>query len=240
MKSDKNIEMTENYEMFSKIPGNRAVDELHVQRLMDAMSKEDLFTPILVNTNMAVVDGQHRLEARKRLQLIVPYLVVGDYGLGQVQALNSRQKAWSISDYTDSYIQLGIKDYAIYRWFIDTYKLPHIVSVSLLASSEIDGHGLSEMFKSGGLKVIGLGRAKEVASTLCEMYEHFPSAKERNFIVAFLKCLAKAEFKLSRFQDKLAAHPFLFKKQATMTQYLSMIEEIYNYKSRDKVSLRYS
>jgi len=128
------ILITSDYGIFKKLRGNRDIDETHVTRLMESIRRKDLGVPICCNHQMEILDGQHRLEARKRLQISVPYYVSAeDYGLEEVQMVNAKQKGWSIEDYAQSFIALGNKDYQVYDWFRKRYKLPHSESVMLLA-----------------------------------------------------------------------------------------------------------
>jgi hypothetical protein len=234
------IEMTLDYNLFKKLRGNREVDEGHVQKLMKLMRQNDLFTPITVNENFEVIDGQHRLEARRRLGLIVPYFVVKNYGLAEVQAINSQQKRWTVDDYAQSYIELGKKDYEIYKWFRKRYKLPHIVTVELLHEMT-KGHGkLSDIFNSGSLRVKNLEGAKSKAETLELIAPYFDGYCDRNFVIAFFTVQEKKVFDLKKFISKLENQPNALKKCAKVSQYIDLIEEIYNYRSQSKVSLRYS
>lgn len=110
------IHITREYERFKKMPGNRPVDQAHVRRLMQSMRQQDLFTPIQCNERMEVVDGQHRLEARRQLNIHVPYYVVkGDYGLREVQKINAQQKKWGALDYLESNLELGNPEYKVYQ-----------------------------------------------------------------------------------------------------------------------------
>ena len=72
---------TMNYEIFSSLDGNRIVNPLHVKKIADSMKIKVLFIPIIVNEEFQVIDGQHRLEARKQLGLEVPYIICPNYTL---------------------------------------------------------------------------------------------------------------------------------------------------------------
>lgn len=240
-KTRKEIEMTDDYSLFHKIQGNRMVDESHVQRLMRAMKVNDLFTPIMVNSSFEVIDGQHRLEARKRLGLIVPYFVMGDYGLAEVQAINSQQKKWSIQDYTDSYIALGLKDYEIYKWFMKRYRLPHTISVGLLSgASQSQRRDFTKMFNEGQLRVKELEYAKQVAEKLEQVAPFFSGYNDRGFVLAMIALFEKKVFDFKKFLSRLESNPLLLKRCATTAQYIDNIEDVYNYRSQNKVSLKYA
>jgi disulfide oxidoreductase YuzD len=239
--TEQKVEMTTDYDQFKFLKGNREVDEAHVVRLIKSMKANDLFTPIMVNNNLEVIDGQHRLEARRRLQLIVPYINVGEYGLAEVQQINAQQKKWTIEDYTDSYIALGLKDYEVYRWFRKRYKLPHTVTVPLLSGVDYaNSSHLGKSFIEGSFRVRSLESAKDVAEHIEKVAPHFSGYRDRSFVLAVIRLLDKKSFSFTKFIDKIQQNPLMMKKCATSDQYIDLIEEIYNYRSQNKVSLRYS
>jgi len=232
------ILMTEDYDIFKSLPGNRPLDERHVTKLMAAMEKNDLFTPITVNEKLEIIDGQHRLEARRRLKLIVPYMTVNGYGLNEVQAINAGQKSWTVADYAQSYIALGNENYRIYEWFRRVYKLPHVVSVELLSGTP--GHGqASESFHNGTFTVRQLSSAKQSAEMLQTIAPFFSAYNRRSFVLALLSVSKKKCFVLEKFIRKLESNSRMMTVCASTDQYIDLIEQIYNYNSRTKVSLKY-
>jgi hypothetical protein len=232
------IEETSEYEVFERLPGNRPIDEAHVLNLMKAMKKKDLRTPIQINQNFEVIDGQHRLEARRRLGIPVPYFATIGYGLEEVQELNAKQKKWTNDDFVKSFIELGKVDYRTYQWFRHQFKLPHEASVMLL-SGESD-RSLRGKFKNGDFKVNQLDRAKEVARKFVEIEPFFPDYwNHSRFVNAVMVCLKKKNFDFKKFMAKLKANPTILKPQASLDNYLQHIEDVYNYRSVKKVPIRY-
>ena len=96
------IQKTQDYTLFRRIKGNRNVSQPHVKRLLEAIKNDPktiTYNPIVVNSKMEVIDGQHRLEAIKKVDLPVYYIIVDDLRLETVQKLNSGSKMWSPMDY---------------------------------------------------------------------------------------------------------------------------------------------
>lgn len=232
------IDVTSEYDVFKRLPGNRAVSETHVRNLMDAMREHDLFTPILVNQDFAVIDGQHRLEARKRLGFPVPYYWEEHLTLKDVQGLNSTQKSWKNQDFADAYIELGFESYKTYKWFRSKYGLPHKAACCLLEGGP--SHGVSERFRNGTFTVRDLEGGKRKAEMLGEIREHFPKNwKHDAFIAAFLIVLGRDGFEFKTLMHRIKLNPMLMRPCRTQDQYLQMIEEVYNYRSPKKVPLRF-
>ena len=75
------IKSTTDYNKFRKLNGNRPVRPNHVKRIVESMQKQLLPTFIEVNEHYEIIDGQHRIEALKELEL-----PVGFKGIPQVSA----------------------------------------------------------------------------------------------------------------------------------------------------------
>ena len=231
------VDVTSDYEVFQRMPGNRQVSENHILRLMEAMRIHDLFTPILVNQEFQVVDGQHRLEARRRLGLPVPYYWTEGLGLPEVQKLNSTQKGWTNDDYVRAYIELGNQNYVQYQWFRRKYSLPHVPSIWLLSGS--DTKSMSSTFKEGNFVVKDLEGAKAKAAMLGELAPIFSHWKDAPFIKAVLFCLHRTGFDFKTFVHRATQNPTMLKPCTTIDGYMLLIEDCYNYRAQKKVPLRY-
>lgn len=231
------VEFTSEYGVFERLPGNRKIDSAHVKALVMAMQENYIFSPILVNQDFQVLDGQHRLEAHRQLGIPVPYFwdtVEG--GLRDVQNLNSTQKRWSNEDYVESYIEQGKQDYITYKWFKDTYGLTHSVSTLLL------GGGVKARrreFVAGLFKVKNLELAKKKAGVLKEVAPHFSHWRDDNFMRAMNIALTKKGFEVQTFLHKVATNPTMLQPCVSVDQYLSLIEEVYNFRSTKKVAVKY-
>ena len=69
---------TTEYTMFKFIKGNRPINYTHVGNLVNSIKEKDLAMPIIVDQDMNVVDGQHRLKAYEILSKPVTYIVKKD------------------------------------------------------------------------------------------------------------------------------------------------------------------
>jgi hypothetical protein len=68
---------------------------------------------------------------------------------------------------------------------------------------------------------------------------YYIGAKRRSFIYAMLQLFKNPNFEFTEFLQKLKCQPTALVDCANTTQYVSLIEEIYNYRRREKVNLRY-
>ena len=74
--SSKKIYITKDYSIFKKLTGNRSTELERITKICDSIREVGYITsPILVNENMEVIDGQGRLEAFKELGIPVEYII---------------------------------------------------------------------------------------------------------------------------------------------------------------------
>jgi len=229
---------TKDYSIFTKLKGNRVVDEKHVKKLMKAFERDYLKTPIFVNDKMEVIDGQHRLEAASRLGYPVFYYKVGKVGLKEVQQLNTTSKNWGGADYLNCYCDLKTTPYLKLREFVDNNPEFRIGVAAEIMADTSGGGRLSDRFKDGGFKISDLGDAYETAGKLRQYKPYFPDYSSTGFVRVMLGLYRNRRFDHDVFLRKLALQPNALVRCATAKQYRDLIEEIYNYKSQSKINLR--
>jgi hypothetical protein len=93
------VQTTKDYYLFTPIDGNRNKNLLHLNRLKKSINENYLFTVIIVNENYQIIDGQHRFDVIKELNLPLHYIVCVGYGLKEVHILNQISKTWNADDY---------------------------------------------------------------------------------------------------------------------------------------------
>lgn len=239
MAKSNNIYTTTDYSIFKAIDGNRAINGQHLARIKKSMQEEYLFTAIMVNDKMEVIDGQHRLEAAKSLGLPVNYLVCEGYNLLDVQRLNQNLKAWNTHDYLAGYCDMGINDYIIFKKFIEDYRFSTETTLHLLSGNTTGGHTLS-LFKQGLFKVKNLKTASKIAESILLIAPYYQGFRRRSFVAAMIMLFNKDFFDFDEFMAKLKLQPTALKDCTNTVAYLALIEEIYNYRRREKINLRYS
>lgn len=111
------IRATANHDAFHRLDCNRSVVERHVRHLAALIEANDELhlNPIVVTPDMGIIDGQHRVEAAKRLNKIVYYIVsdtTPDRVDQQVSEVNNSQRGWCLSDYVKHYASRGDGRYA--------------------------------------------------------------------------------------------------------------------------------
>lgn len=233
------IYKTTDYGQFKTIEGNRDILPRHVKSLIKSISLHNRLEqhPISVNDEMEVIDGQHRLAAAEALGVPIHYTIKTGDGLTQVQGLQV-QRSWTLRDYLESYASLGDTDYLLLKQFVDYHNAPISMSVILLMGF---GHGdkPKEMFKNGEFQVLKLGEATAVI----EMANLFlpvvvmPSMVRLGSFLQAIKQLIDAGVSPKRMKQKIAMWKGVIYPQPSSREYLRIIEDIYNWKQRQRVRL---
>lgn len=227
MKKVNEVFKTKNYSIFKNLLGNRVIDKTNLARLKNSMN--DIGTidiPIIVNENYEVIDGQHRLQACKDLNREVCYMVIKGCSLKEVHKLNTIGKKWGFYDYLEAYANAGLQDYQIAKRFVDKYKFGYVETLAMLGGCDrID-------FIDGKLKIKDYQDAIQKAESIKMIAPYYSGFKRRSFVMAMLKCFDIEGFSIATFTQKLSIQRTKMVDCATLNQYLMLIEDIYNYKSR--------
>jgi len=235
------VHTTKDYSLFKTLNGNREVNNLHLTRLKESMKKNHLTTIIMVNEKFEIIDGQHRFLISQELKLPINYIISKNYGLNEVQILNANMKNWQTVDYVNGYCDLGYKDYLIYRNFVKDYGFQSQVSILLLSGEQPGGNDVSAStkFKEGLFKVKDLEKAKRTAEKIMMIEPYYKGYLRRSFILALYGMLKNENFEFTEFLSKLKQQPTTMQDCTGSTQYKVLIEEIYNYRRREKINLRF-
>lgn len=231
------IYTTEDYFLFKPIEGNRNINLVHINHLKKSMKEQYLRTVITVNEKYEIIDGQHRFEVIRELGLPLRYEVCEGYGLQEVHRLNQNSKTWNADDYLSGYCKMGLSDYEMYKDFQDQYGLGHGESMAILSGK--NRKNVYEEFRTGTFKVINYDKSSEIADQIFRIAPYYEGFKRRSFVFAMVSLLDNENFDMEEFLQKLRLQPMALVDCTSQTQYLALIEKIYNYRRRDKVNLRY-
>lgn len=229
---------TKDYTLFTSIDGNRTKSKLHLKRLKQSIKENYLFTVIIVNEKYEIIDGQHRFDVIKELNLPLYYIICEGYGLAEVHILNQISKTWTADDHLTGYCDLGYKDYITYARFKQTYGFGHNETMALLTENGTKTERFKE-FYAGKLKIKNIVDATQKAEKLLLIGKYYSGYKRRSFMMAMMKLFKNKKFDFEDFMQKLKLQPSMLVHCPSIEQYLDILEQIYNYRRKDKVNLRY-
>jgi hypothetical protein len=245
------VYVTKNLGMFSSIDGNRVPNLIHVKRLTDSLRKYGMkCNPILVNEKLQVIDGQHRLLAAKEVQSEVYFIIIPGSNLTDVHTLNLNQKNWSRKDFMEGYANMGVIPYIKLRDFVkknDDYSFNDCVSLcsntSTVASTTSSSGNRKSSYKNTIEEGTWLGRdfglGQEWANKIRMIKPYYVGYNRTIFVGTMITLLSNKNFDYSEFMHKLRIQPTALVDCANREQYKTLIEDIYNFKRRDKVNLRF-
>jgi hypothetical protein len=233
------VNVTTNYDLFKNHQANRKINRLNLSRLVKSMEQRTLISPILVNEDMVIIDGQHRLEALRLLQKPVYYIVIHGYGLPEMQLLNSVGKNWNGRDFMEMYADMGNEHYIKLREFRERFGWGQNECTSALTRMNCDGGANTRDIKNGLFKVVDYDWAISAAEKIEKIKPFYDGYKRRRFIFAMLQLFKNSNYNHDTFLQKLQYQSTSLVDCVSTEKYIALIEEIYNYKNRVKVSLRY-
>lgn len=134
-----NVYETQNYDMFKKLLGNRDVTEARIAKIKDSINNVGyVLNPCVINGKNEVIDGQGRIEALKRLNLPVHYVIDKNAGLEQCVQLNINGTKWTANDYIVSYVHQGNTNYINLKKLIDDFPGISINVISYAVNGRIN------------------------------------------------------------------------------------------------------
>lgn len=223
------IYQTFNYDQFKILNGNRMVHPGHLHRLKKSVEEKQMIIPIIVNEKYEVIDGQHRLEVFKQLNLPVYFIINPGYGIKEIQKLNTHMKNWNVDDYLKCYCGQGIEDYVQYKEFRAKYGFGHQESLAFLMGSTSN---FSKIFNDGNLKIKSLEEAEIAAQKVSQFAEFYKGYRRKSFVFAALSLLKHPEYDHSEMLKKIAMQQRNMVHCTNTEQYLSLLEDIYNFHKR--------
>jgi hypothetical protein len=245
---------TSDLSIFKNVNGNRIPNLQHVKRLSQSIKSNGMkCNPILVNEKMEVIDGQHRLMAAKDSNSFIYFIIINGYSLNEVHTLNLNQKNWTKKDFMDGYAKMGIDSYIKLAKFVkinDDFSFTDCVALcsnlTTASSSSITqsmrggkAMNISEIFESGTWKGKDFDLAQEWANKIRMTRPYYLNYNRSTFVGTLIGLLTNDNFDFNEFIHKLRLQPTALVDCSNRDQYKTLIESIYNWRSRTKTNLRF-
>jgi hypothetical protein len=250
------VHITSDLSKFSAMDGNRPPNPQHIRRLADSIRVYGMLcNPILINEKNEVIDGQHRLLAAKDVQSPIYYIKIDGYNLEQVHALNLNQKNWTTADFLQGYASMGLEDYIMLREFWARHHYYNLTDCIAMCSNLSTASNMTlakkydkrvdktvnvkEIFNEGTWKVRDMNKAEDDALRIKLIEPYYSGYNKSGFIGTMLLLFKNPSFDFNEFMSKVRLQPTALVDCANRTQYRSLVEDIYNFRRREKINLRY-
>ena len=231
--------------LFPKNSGvQRQLDEKNVRNIMRSMEKNYIPSTIKVNKDWYILDGQHSIEAIKRLgfkDISVSYTMYDTDGKDREACilLNTNSKKWDMDDYTELWSNNGNENYIWFKNFKKENNLSFFVAYLAIFEQHIGSAAPKrEEFMNGEMKINELQKykARQSVEYLKEVKKYIPQKMTgRNFELGFLRMAINEDYDHRRMINKLENFRDKVYKCSSQAGYTEMLQEIYNYKSRIKI-----
>ena len=236
------IKWTDNYDIFSLLVGNRPPNQNHIRRLKSLILKNGWrkSSLIIVNKNLTVYDGQHRLWALRQIKqetgrvYTIGYQIDNQLTLEKVQIMNDVVLPWRPTDYIDSNIKRGKSDYKFIKEVMTEFELPYTAVLALLSS--VNGHISQDMFRRGEVDIKDRDTIWYYASCLKQIKPYSRVWNMRTFVTAISSFLQHPEFNINEFIRLLSNNRDMLYPVTSISSYKMLIQKLYNHRRRDKIT----
>lgn len=240
------IQKTKDYAMFHMLEHNREIIPGNLKKIMSSIQVRNLleYRPILVNKDLEVIDGQHRLEAAMRLGVDIYYEIQPDSKDEDMFLLNSNQRNWDLKDYHKYYLNLCHENYAKFDRFMKDNDLNVIQGLDILSNGS---HHIRDLFRKGKF-VFDLDMAGKSIKSVDQMKEICNIIK--NGSVENLKFIDGSRFKkaltyfitypgvdFETFKTKLGFKMSTLRSHTKWADYLQKFQDIYNWRNNEPVGI---
>jgi hypothetical protein len=255
------VVQTRSYSMFKYMNGNRALSEQNIRAIMHQIQQHGQQQPIIVNEKYEIIDGQHRLEACKRLKRPVLFYKKQGATIEHVISTNVVGKKWTTLDYFNRFASEGNENYKRGLEFIEHAQkngFSQTAAINIMGGS----HRKLAMCADGEIRykhpsnvdkkneLYDVGNAMQLGHFKCpqmhdlqqimdaiRLFEAFPFIKTKTFVAAFLRVLRVDGFDPQRLKERALRYPSMFTHEPNAKRYLEMFDKVYNYRSKNKLAL---
>lgn len=237
------LQESKNYEMFELLDFNRDVKKT---KRLEASMKEYGFrgsTPLEVirggNGKLKIRQGHHRFYVARKLGIPVKYVVMeDDISIYQIE---STVVSWNMRDYLESHCRAGLPEYLKIREYCDETGISVGHAVAMLGGNSAGTSNFSEKFKTGSYIINTQSQhaniVKEIILYMKKCNIEFYNTS--SLVAAVSKVVFVKDFNPSHMKTKIKNFSGFISKKANVDQYLTMLEDIYNRQSREKIPLKF-
>jgi len=235
---------TTNYAMFSKDIKNRNFSPDKHGKLLASMQRHGFLPahPIAVWKNskgeLIVKRGQHRLAFAEQLGLPV-YYVIDEFELDSSELEPAEAVKWTQLDHAENWLHRDKPNYQELIEYAGRSGIPMSLAASLLMGT-VSFNNISQQFFKGDFVV----RDRQHAETVAAIYIAFRKFNRSMSGAHLIKAIASAArvdgFDAQRLISNIPECPSAMKKYSTRDGFLEMLEEIYNFRRRTQVALKFN
>jgi hypothetical protein len=242
------IEKTKEYGKFKFLDGNRPIDKYHVKKLKQSIEKSNHLNlhPIIINHNYEIIDGQHRLEAAKQLDVEIFFIKSGLVNDDHLIDCNVNQKSFDVENYIDYFaIKEKKSEYILLKQMLKSSGLKPKALLTLILGTV--SNSILEFLKTGKFKFPSSEEPNQVLNFYFDFSSYVKDKRLKPFsmftnhnFTRSLRWLFKTNgFDSVVFFKKLDMRWFDLKPQRTAEEWYELLTSIYNYKNHNRIEAEY-
>ncbi len=245
---EKRIFSTKQYENFSFFEGNRVVDPHRIKQLMESIKINGLINPLVVSQNLEIIDGQHRYEALKNLQMGIDYHIHNvdrSKLISLVRDINSVQQNWKNLDIARAYA-IHSPNKIHYQRYLALVGLGINHSAALeacgylsLPKGEKGYQKPMNVFKNGNLEIheTVFNKVKGFVATLVSSPFERKIWNKAHFIRALLHLHKIYDLDIKKLFTAYENNPYKWKKASTYGDHKTSIVKLYNFNNKRPIKV---
>ena len=237
------VNETKQYDLFCFVKGNRSVNQTHVNKLIAKIKRKNLreipiyVGPMNKDGKYPILDGQHRYEAYKTLDLPIRFIIVDYMTINDVPSMNSTKLSWGNKDYLQRYVDKGLPSYIYYKKFMETYTLDNKFSVvtTILNGVYKRERGLEVDFVDGRFDISDTAKenAEKIGIFLGNVFDILgKEVKNSFFMFALLHAISHRNFNKEHFVGKLKKRSKMFSGCVNTLQWYDVIKKVYKLRNQ--------
>lgn len=191
---------TDDLGMFQLSKFNR---NIFLRKEMLEQAVQGFLSPIIVNEKMVVIDGQHRLEASKKVGVPIEYIVKPGLDENDIVRMNTVQKPWSLKNYIESYANQGNGEYIKLMNLIKENYSNVTATTSIATDKTFSSNVAKQKIKDGLFKFHNYDKAVEFLQYYKRLREETKTKKRSTVAVALYELFRLEKFNKERMIEKI-------------------------------------
>lgn len=238
----RHIYETKDYNKFVLDAFNRATEK-HNKNLEKSMQKDGFWDdePVKVrrkNGKFVIMKGQNRFFVAKKLGLPIKYMVITRKV--DIPGEEPTKTPWSLHHYLLSYCKMGKEPYLMVKKYHEETGINLNACISILAGDSAGSGNRANQFKTGIYRLGNLNHSRVIASIINQCRESgYPFWNNSMFVTAASKVCWADGFASEVLKEKIKTFVHFMEKQASVQNYVEMLDSIYNRQSREKTPLAF-
>ncbi|MGL6024539.1 MAG: ParB N-terminal domain-containing protein [Fusobacteriaceae bacterium] len=229
---------TRDYDKFKILSDNRTIKIL--DDIVRSIEEKGILEPITVNEYMQILDGQHRFTVAKGLNMSIPFKVVSGLKLSDILDTKATTKNWTPKDYIEYYCKNKNNNYVVLKNLLAEENLPVNTMVSMYHFGRKIAHSteIKRILREGTLDMY---KSKEYGDKVLGDYReviHLIKDKTAAMKGAVISIITSDKYNHDRMisqLNKCGATVLFSSKSLRRSQCLIKLEELYNFKKRERI-----